>query len=193
MILLLLACVPFHLWTIYQGLIYKKYLQDVQAFELHKKIKAEFENWVQDTSAGGFHQIDGIPYRLEEDELGYYISKNVSYYSFGTHGQESTLFGGSYRLNYKINIGLGRSKSKDFRAFRHLDDGSLVITNKRILFVGTHENISLSLSSILEVINNFTDIEIATSERSGNVMFSDIENALIATSILEGLIEVVRA
>jgi len=90
---------------------------------------------------------------LDKGETVYLVRENVGLYEGRRYTFRGSGLGVSLRLARGIWIrsgsGYGSAESEDI--MKLLDEGSFILTNKRILFIGNKKSIQISLKSILAV------------------------------------------
>ena len=131
--------------------------------------------------SGGLTPIPS-PSRLEEGEVCYYSehaclleARPVSEYNSSSVGVKMT-------RNISVRSTKGKSVSHD--RIQIVDNGTLSVTNRRIIFMGTRGQRSFALSSIMANSRIGHVVEITSSERENKMLFA-IENGRIFSFVLK--------
>lgn len=94
-----------------------------------------------------------VPIMLEKDEVPYLVWDVVDFYEGRKYTYNSQSIGVSLRVTKGVwlhpRIGEGSAESEDI--MKLLDTGSLILTNKRIVFVGEKKAISTKLKDLISV------------------------------------------
>ena len=91
--------------------------------------------------------------------------------------------GGGTRIG-RVYVGGGASESQ--QRLKHIDDGTLTLTTKRLIFDGSQENRNVNLSHVLSVSLWADAIEISTERRAKSQVYR-VENPLIWKASIEAL------
>jgi hypothetical protein len=91
--------------------------------------------------------------------------------------------GGGTRIG-RVYVGGGVSESH--QRVREIDQGTLTLTTKRLIFDGTHENRNVQLSQVLSVSPWSDAIEISTARRAKSQIYT-VANPLIWTAGVKAL------
>lgn len=112
---------------------------------------------------------------LKEGEFAYFIENNVKFHE--SRSVRTTIHaGGGKGLGLGIFIGGGMSSSSSMPVLQHLDTGSLVITNRRLIFDGAQSTKNYKLADILTV-EHYTDaIEVGLDNLKKSQVFSGMYN-----------------
>lgn len=133
-------------------------LERQQALELQRQ--NDLETVIQGLSNGEIHlPIINSPIILKNNEEAYLSLPNISLSEpRSVRISQSGGFGTSYRVakGFTLHSGTGRSRSVSHEEIMVIDNGTLVITNKRVIFVGDKKSVNIDLKKIL-AINIFKD------------------------------------
>lgn len=91
--------------------------------------------------------------------------------------------GGGFRIAKGITIGRYAGTSETRKEWRALDEGSITLTNKRLIFDGTKENRTIKLDKIISVNPSRTSIELSIDGRAKGIIFS-VDNSYIWMSAI---------
>ena len=101
--------------------------------------------------------------------------------------------GSSYRLNKRVTIHSGSSTGirESTDVVKWIDKGQLVVTNKRIIFLGEKRTTNIDLNKIISISSDFNEIQIQRSNKQKPEYFTNIsseqyiniENETIAVEI----------
>lgn len=94
-----------------------------------------------------------VPILMEKGEKPYLVRENVSFFEGRKYTYTSNSIGVSLRLAKGIwlhpRTGGGSGQSEDI--MKHFDDGSLILTDKKLVFIGTKKAITTKLKDLLSV------------------------------------------
>jgi len=76
-----------------------------------------------------------------------------------------------FRVMKGVSVGTSGGHAESHKEWRALDLGTLIITNKKIVFDGSKEDRSIPLNKILTVSPMLDSIEISSSSRVGSMIF----------------------
>lgn len=91
--------------------------------------------------------------------------------------------GAGFRIAKGITIGRYAGTSETRKEWRALDEGSVSLTNKRLIFDGTKENRTIKLDKVISVSPSSTSIELSIDGRAKGVIFP-VNNSYIWTSAI---------
>lgn len=133
-------------------------LEREHALELQRQ--NEMETVIQAFSNGEI-KLTAInsPIILKKNEEAYLSLPNIKLSEpRSVRISQSGGFGTSYRVakGFTLHSGTGRSRSVSHEEIMEIDDGTLVFTNKRLIFAGNKKSVNIDLKKIL-AINVFKD------------------------------------
>ena len=118
---------------------------------------------------------------LKKGETAYYSESSklfetraVRHYQSGSAGM---------RVMKGVYIGGSRGKSISNEEWKHIDDGTLIITNKRLVFDGFSQNRNFNLSKIMSVSQGLDKIEVSIENRQKSLVF-DCSNPIICSTVI---------
>jgi hypothetical protein len=121
-------------------------------------------------------QVDVV---LKEGEVGVFQEPSVL-----LETRAYRIYGGAGTRVGRIHVGGGVSESHD--RLREIDSGILVLTNKRLIFDGGHENRSVNLPDLISA-NAWSDaIEISSSRRQKSQIYT-VQNPIILAQMIQML------
>lgn len=147
------------LYVASKGLIFKDYSVKCQSCASTWNEYSEFLNEFEEASIETLNK-EGlspwpfeVPVLLRENENAYLVRENVGLYEGRRYTFRSSGVGMSLRLARGVwirpGISSGSAESED--VMKLLDEGSFVLTNKRIIYVGDRKSIQIPLKQILAV------------------------------------------
>ncbi len=93
--------------------------------------------------------------------------------------------GAGFRVAKGVTIGKYSGTSQSHQELKVLDQGTLTITNQRIIFTGPEQTRDVPLSKITRFNMNGKDFEVNASNRKKSMVFSIPGNLMIHNFILE--------
>lgn len=91
--------------------------------------------------------------------------------------------GGSVRVAKGVWIHSGRGKSTSSQEWQQVDNGTLTVTNKRIVFVGEQGNRNAAIEKVLSVSASIRGAEVLTESKQKAMVFSAANPVWLATII----------
>ncbi|MGB6839012.1 MAG: hypothetical protein WBE27_01915 [Microgenomates group bacterium] len=143
--------------------------QVAEANEFIKKINTE-------------KSLPSIPTQLllKSGEEAFIQTESALYESRATSYYQGSSSGGGFRVMKGVYVGgssrSGKSESK--QELKVIDKGTLVMTNKRLVFSGLHENRNILLDKILS-LEPKSDSILVTAENKTKKMYFTVPNGII--------------
>jgi tetratricopeptide (TPR) repeat protein len=138
-----------------------------------KKKEDDIKNWLDGLIAVGFN-ID-TPIILKKDERIVFPPFPVSLLE-----PRSIRTGGSGGMSLKVAPGLyvrgGNFKSQSHEEITNIDNGSLILTNKRLVFVGPQHPKDINLDKIISIEPYNDGIGIGISGKNKSIYFGGLDN-----------------
>lgn len=126
-----------------------------------------------------FPPLANIPINLDYGEIAYLYFDSLELWEHRTVIVSHGSFGGpvfQVNDNFAYGMGGGESVSESHEELKHVDDGSLTLTNQRLIFMGENKTLNIYLDSIL-AINEYNDaIAISTENSQVTEYFKGIES-----------------
>lgn len=97
---------------------------------------------------------------------------------------------GSVRIMKGVRIGGYRGQSESTQEWRVLDQGDLLMTNKKLIFMGNKENRIMPLNKIFAIETYIDGIEITLSTKNKSIIFP-VKNAYLWSSTI-GLVRQIK-
>lgn len=95
----------------------------------------------------------------------------------------STHTGGAVRVAKGVTIGRAYSTSNVYDEWRQLCSGTLIVTNKRIIFDGDMHDRTVNLKDVLSVKNSLTQVALSTSTRQKTMLFTPLNGYIVGETI----------
>jgi len=142
-----------------KGLIFKDYFLVCKSCDSIWKDYSEFLNEFEETSIETLKK-EGlspwsfeVPVLLRDNETAYLVRENVGLYEGRRYTYQSSGMGMSLRVARGVwmRSGSGSGSIENEDMMKLLDEGSFVLTNKRIIYVGDMKSIQIPLKQILAV------------------------------------------
>jgi len=92
---------------------------------------------------------------------------------------------GGVRVARGVWIGGTRGKAESHQEWRRIDDGSLTVTNQRIIFDGRKTNRAVPLDKLISFDIGIGEVEISASNRQKSMVFTAGEQASVLGSIIK--------
>ncbi|MDD9855848.1 MAG: hypothetical protein OXU88_06695 [Gammaproteobacteria bacterium] len=92
---------------------------------------------------------------------------------------------GGVRVTRGVWIGGTRGKAESHQEWRRIDDGSLTVTNQRIIFDGRKTNRAVPLDKLISFDIGVGKVEISVSNRQKSMVFTAGEQASVLGSIIK--------
>lgn len=104
---------------------------------------------------------------FDETESALLETRAITY----TRGSRS---GGAFRIAKGVYVGgsSGSSRSEGKQELKLIDKGVLILTNKRLVFDGSHENRNINLDKVISVNPHLDSVEVSTENRSKSMLFT---------------------
>jgi len=118
---------------------------------------------------------------LKPGETAFYSSPSALYETCAVRQYQAAHSG--FRVAKGVYIGGTSGRSVSTQQWAKLDTGSLVITNKRLVFDGGSQDRTIPLNKVVTVHNSLTQIELAVEGRQKAMVF-EAANPLIASLII---------
>ncbi len=119
---------------------------------------------------------------LEKDENAFF--EEHSTFAEPRAVRRSTGSGVGFRVMKGVYMGGYSGRSESNQEWKLIDNGTLTLTNHRLIFRGTKENKMIPLNKILSITNTLESIEIAIDGKAKAVAFS-VENSYIWASTIQ--------
>lgn len=118
---------------------------------------------------------------LKKGETAYYSEQSKLFETRAVRHYQSGSAG--IRVMKGVYVGGSRGKSISNEEWKHIDDGTLIITNKRLVFDGFSQNRNFNLSRILSVSQGLDKIEVSIEGRQKSLVF-DCSNSIICSTVI---------
>jgi hypothetical protein len=118
---------------------------------------------------------------LKPGEAAFYSTPSALYETRAVRHYQSGHTG--FRVAKGVWVGGTSGRSVSTQEWTRLDAGSLIITNKRLVFNGQKEERTVPLSKIVAVHNSLADVQVAVEGRQKAMAFG-VANPLIASLII---------
>jgi hypothetical protein len=136
--------------------------------------------------------LDKYSFNIKSDEILFEVFEDCGWYELKRNGQVSTFQGLGLRiplgggLSYKVGALFTMNPSSS-EYYREVSKGTLLLTNKRIVFNGLSENKSINLESVID-INLFKDsVIIGKSTGKKPLIKFDMDDAAIFSRVITRL------
>jgi hypothetical protein len=132
------------------------------------------------SSSGGLPVIQDPPVILQDGELGVLMAKSQL---MEERAVRRAGYGG---IRVARGVWIGGSQSEPHGELRTIDSGTLVLTNQRLVFLGTLRTSEIPLKKIVSITRWLDAIQINMSGRQKAQLFS-VDNPLIWESLIKRL------
>jgi hypothetical protein len=112
-----------------------------------------------------------------------HLQDNVKLYEIRT-ARKSTRGGAAMRILKGVFIGGSRGTSRGHDELREIDNGKLILTNKRIIFDGCNNTRNISLDKIVSVSEYSDGIEISIEDKTKSQTYVGMPNPLLWKSLV---------
>ena len=168
---ILIAIIILIRWNIKNSKIKRKEFIATQANSFVDKIKKDGKLPIIQTNA-----------LLDANEQAF-LSENTKLQETRSVRQTVGGFGG-VRLAKGVVVGRSSSRSESHQEWRDIDNGQLIITNKRIMYLGAKENRSILLDKIMTIETYLNAIEITSETRTKSLQFP-VTNPYIWSTVIQ--------
>lgn len=156
-----------------------------------EELVAEASSWIENLKKEKNLPSVTTNILLKAGEEAFVQTESKLYENRGVTHSKSSGRGGAVRIAKGVYIG-GSNRSgtsETIQQLKVIDSGSLVLTNKRLVFDGGRENRNIPIEKIISV-NHFSDsIEISSEARSKSMLFT-VPNPYIWYFIFNILVQV---
>jgi hypothetical protein len=127
---------------------------------------------------------------LKSNEHGVWVEKSELHEPRSVREFKGGSRGVSVRVAKGVSVRLGNFKgqSESHEEMRHIDDGTLILTNKRIIFSSTHRSSNIDLRKILDLVV-FTDGFRVYIENRKRPQFFAVSDPAFWHALLKGVIK----
>ena len=153
-------------------------------FSNEKQKEVDYENWLTELSNGNItlYKDKESPVILKRNETLTLALDNISLLEprsvrTGTYG------GPSFRVAKGISIRMGGFKAESHEELKNIDSGMFVITNKKIVLMGTKRTVNIDLRKIISIEPFADGVSIGTEGRQKTQYFSGINNHSLPVKI----------
>jgi hypothetical protein len=119
---------------------------------------------------------------LKKSEVAYFNESSKLHETRAVRHHQSGFAG--FRVMKGVYVGGSKGKSTSTQEWTHIDDGTLVVTNKRIVFDGFSQNRSFDLKKVLSVSQGTDALEVSIEGRQKSVVFN-CSNSIICATIIQ--------
>jgi len=99
--------------------------------------------------------------------------------------RHSTAGHGGFRVARGVWIGSTRGRAESHQEWRHIDDGELTVTNRRIVFDGRKTNRTVPLDKLISCDLRVGEVEISSGTRQKSMVFTAGSQAGVLGSIIK--------
>lgn len=118
---------------------------------------------------------------LENDEKAFLEEKTT--FAEPRAVRKNTGSGMGFRLMKGVYLGGYSGKSESNQEWKAIDQGTVTITNKRIIFRGSKENKTITISKVISVNSTLDSIELTIEDKNKLVSFA-VENPYIWATVV---------
>jgi len=164
--------------------------------EIEEKIKIKRLNQLNSISEGDMSLIDQVPQNkisiiLKRNEICYSVVEYLQFWEDRAVRKTSGGFGGfGFRVAKGVTFRVGKfgATGKTHMERKHIDTGTITLTNKRVVFVGARKNMDFALSKIISVEPFSNGFAISRSNKQKTEYFVGDFDGLIIKAMIEGAI-----
>jgi len=154
--------------------------QERQSLERQNAIAESYV--AQANRNGGLPTVD-TNVMLKRGEAAFYSAPTTLYETRAV--RHHTAGHGGVRVARGVWIGGTRGKAESHQEWRHIDDGSLTVTNQRIIFDGRKTNRAVPLDKLISFDIGIGEVEISASNRQKSMVFTAGEQSSVLGSIIK--------
>lgn len=141
------------------------------------------ESYVAQANRGGGLPAVDTNVMLKRGEAAFYSAPTTL---FETRAVRHHVAGhGGVRVARGVWIGGTRGRAESRQEWRRIDDGSLTVTNQRIIFDGRKTNRTVPLDKLISFDTGLGEVEISTSSRQKSMVFTAGEQAGVLGSVIK--------
>jgi len=149
------------------------------------------ESYVAQANRGGGLPAVDANVMLKRGEAAFYSAPTTL---FETRAVRHHVAGhGGVRVARGVWIGGTRGRAESHQEWRRIDDGSLTVTNQRIIFDGRKTNRTVPLDKLISFDTGLGEVEISTSSRQKSMVFTAGEQASVLGSVIKICSDAVNA